>query len=302
MNRVGVCEWCLPVWGPFSLDFAADCGYEGIQLTDLRGPYRGFPMANKCIQEGYKEASARTGVALASMHLMTLSHTTGHVQEFGSPKSELAKLSLLKGIEGCVAMGIPVMNLSGGNVGGIGGGLIKDAWENLIMFMNYAVRKCDEHGITVAYETCLDITYLSELLERVPGLTVNYDIENSNIVGTGFQIPLNIPEKIDHVHIKDGVVDKTTGKKRSVITGEGEGKIAEGVKLLKEKGFEGWYFSESKYIQYILPEDIVLHNYGSQDFDELSIHDVIPPHSFGLGGDLTEVCRKDCEAIKKLVL
>lgn len=301
-NKVGVCEWCLPVWGPFAVDFAADCGFEGIQLTDLRGPYRGFPMTNKCIQEGYKEASARTGVALGSMHLMSLSHTTGQVNPPNSLKGEMARLNLDKGIEGCVAMGIPVINVSGGNVGGVGGDIIREPWENLISFLTYAVKACADHGIVVAYETCLQIQYLEEMLERVHGLTVNYDIDNSIVVGTGFQIPLNIPDKIDHVHIKESVVDKATGKKKFVITGEGEGKTAEGVRLLKEKGYKGWYYSESKYIEYILPEDIALHNYGSKEFGELTINDVIPPQSFGLGEDLTTVIRKDCEAIKKMVL
>lgn len=301
MNKVGVCEWCLPVWGPFSLDFAADCGFEGIQLTDLLGPYRGFPMTNKCIQEGYLAASKRTGVALASMHLMTLSHTTGHVQPMDSPKGQMAKLNLEKGIEGCTAMKIPVINVSGGNTGGIGSPIIQENWNNLIAFLNYAVKACADNGIKLAYETSLPIIYVNEMLERVPGLTINYDIDNSTVVGTGFEIPLNLTaEQIDHIHIKDSRFEN--GKKLSVITGTGTGNIAEGVRLLNKIGFEGWYFSENKYIQYLLPIDIVLHNYGSKDFDELSINDRLQHEPFGLGDDLTTIIRADCEAIKKMVL
>lgn len=302
MNKVGVCEWCLPVYGPFAVDFAADCGFEGIQLTDLRGPYRGFPMTNKCIQEGYKEASARTGVELASMHLQTLSHTTGQVCAADSPKGQMARLQLAKGIEGCVAMGIHSINVSGGNIGGMGGSpIIKEAWDNLVEFLTLGVKSCADNGITLAYESCMPIVHLKVLMDAVPGLTVNYDIDNSTFVGTGFEIPLNIPDRIDHVHIKDTLIDKVTGKRKFVITGKGEGKVAEAIKLLNEKGYEGWYYSESKYIQYLLPEDMVLGNYGSKDFGEMSIDDELFPRSFGLGDDMTLVISTDCAAIKSLV-
>ena len=51
MKKVGVCEWCLPVWGPDSIGFAADIGFEGVQLTDLGGATKGFPMTNQKIRE-----------------------------------------------------------------------------------------------------------------------------------------------------------------------------------------------------------------------------------------------------------
>lgn len=301
MSKVGVCEFCLPVWGPSSLDFAADCGFDGVQITDLRGAYRGFPLANKFIQEGYLDAAARTGLKIDSLHLMALSHSTGMICPKHSPKNEMARISIQKGIACCIDMGIKVLNLSGGDATAMAPVMDMEIWNNLISFLNYTVQSCAEHGIIVAYETCMDISRLYEFLDRIPGLTINYDIENSVVVGTGFQIPLNIPEKIDHVHIKDGLLDTKTGVKRPVITGTGTGNIAEAVRILKEKGYDGWYYSESKYCQYMLPEDIKLQRFGYQAFQELSINDMLPPLTFG-GTDMTEVCRNDCEAIKRMVL
>lgn len=300
MSKVGVCEWCLPVWGPSAVDFAADCGFEGLQITDLRGVYRGFPMTNPCIQEGYREAAARNGITLGSMHLMAMSHSTGHICPKNSPKNDLARLSLAKGIESCAALGINVINISGGDAIAYEPILDRDKWENLIEFMNFAVWSCAERGITVAYETSMGMTLLSEFLKRVPDLRLSYDIRNCNILGTGFQIPLYAADKIDHVHICDDILDEETGVMRPVIAGTGNtGKLAEGVQLLKEKGYDGWYYSESKYGNFTLPEDIKLRAYGARYFCELSIDSTLPPQSFG-GADITEICRRDCEAIKKL--
>ena len=300
MSKVGACEFCLPVWGPDSIYFASDCGFEGVQITDLRGAYRGVPLLNKRIQEGYLEAAEKTGLAIDSLHLMALSHSTGMICPAGSPKNEMAKLSLRKGIESCLALGIKVLNLSGGDKTAMEPVINQEIWNNLIAFMNHAVQSCAEHGITVAYETSMDISRLKEFLDRIPGLTLNYDIENSVVCGTGFQIPLYVPEKIDHIHIKDGYRDPETGIKRPVITGTGTGNIAEAVRILKEKGYDGWYYSESKYIQYMLPEDIKQKRFGYEAYQEFSIGDTLPPSTFG-GTDLTEVIRKDCEAIKKMV-
>lgn len=300
MSKVGVCEFCLPVWGPSSLDFAADCGFEGVQITDLRGVYRGFPLSNKFIRDGYLEAADRTGLEIDSLHLMALSHSTGMICPKHSPKNEMARLSLQKGIEACLAMGIKVLNLSGGDRTAMEPVIDREIWDNLIDFMNLAVRSCAEHGIVVAYETSMDISRLNEFLERIPGLTLNYDIENSVVCGTGFQIPLNVPDKIDHVHIKDGYLDLKTGIKSPVITGTGTGNIGEAVRILKEKGYDGWYYSESKFCQYILPEDVALKRFNSKNFGELGINDVLPPSTFG-SMDMTDVCRRDCEAIKKMV-
>lgn len=301
MSKVGVCEWCLPVWGPFAVDFAADCGFDGVQVTDLRGAFRGFPMTNPFIQAGYREASERTGVELASMHLMAMSHSTGHISPPHSPKNELARLSLKKGIESCLALGIRVINISGGDATAFAPIVDQEKWGNLIDFLNHAVRTCAERGIVAVYETSMGFARLKELLERVPGLKLSYDIRNCSILGTGFQIPMNAADRVDHVHVCDDILDEETGLMSPAITGTGNtGKLAEGIDLLKEKGYDGWYYSESKYGNFVLPEDMVIGSYGSRFFHELSIDDVLWPQSFG-GSDITEVCRRDCDAIRKLV-
>lgn len=302
MSKVGVCEWCMPVWGPSAVDFAADCGFDGLQVTDLRGAFRGFPMTNRCIQQGYLEASERTGLELASMHLMAMSHSTGHISPQHSTKNEMARLSLRKGIESCKALGIRVINISGGDATVYQDVPDLTIWGNLITFLNHAVQLCADNGITVAYESSMPFSRLGELLERVPGLKLSYDIRNCNLLGTGFQMPLNAFDRIDHVHVCDDTPDEKTGILKPVICGTGTvGKLAEGIRILREKGYDGWYYSESKYGNFTLPEDFKVGSYGARFFHELSIDDVIPPQSFG-DADITAVCRKDCLAIRELIV
>ena len=289
MAKVGVCEWSLPVWGPFSIDFAADCGFEGVQLTDLRGVYWGYPMNNRFIQEGYKEASARTGVVLQSMHLMTLSHSTGHFDKPDSPKGELARHSFRQAVKACAAMGIPVINISGVARG-------EGTFENLMDFLKFAIRLCKDNGILLVYERGIDMVYITNMLNEVPDLMLNYHLSEY----PAFQVPTAIPEKIDHVHIMDHHTDPATGVKTGAIAGEGSKTIAEGIHLLKEKGFDNWYLSEAEYVDFTLPEDVVRGNWG-RGFPEPGIDSSLHPLSFGVGSDLTEVCRKDYQAIRYLV-
>lgn len=107
MNKIGVCEWSLPVNGPFSLDFAADVGFEGIQLGDLGESQMGYPMNNAFIRNGYLEASQRTGVILHSMHLYTMVRDGGHIYPTDSPLGQLATEGINYGVQACEAVGIP---------------------------------------------------------------------------------------------------------------------------------------------------------------------------------------------------
>ena len=58
------------------------------------------------------------------------------------------------------------------------------------------------------------------------------------------------------------------------VAGQGTGRIREAIHLLKSLGFDKWYLSESNYIN---------------------------PLPYGVGPDISLVCRKDCEAIREIV-
>ena len=294
MSKVGVCEWCLPVWGPDSAYFAKDAGFQGLQLADLRGYYWGFPMNNRLIQERYRAASAETGVELQSMHLMALSHCSGMISAPQSGRGELAKLSVDKGIEACAALEIPVVNISCGFND-------EETFGNLIENLRYAVNIASDKGIRVVFESSKPVPVLQRLFEAVPGLLFNYDIANSFMGDKDYQLPRAFLSLIDHVHIKDYKKDPNTGKNVPCFAGEGIFAIREGIRNLKALGYDGWYHSEQAYIEYALPEDIRFGRSFSFPTEEPTISDVRRPTSFGVGDDLSEVISEDCARIRSLV-
>lgn len=294
MSKVGVCEWCLPVWGPDSAYFAKEAGFEGLQLADLRGYYWGFPMNNKLIQERYRLAAAQTGVTLQSMHLMALSHCTGMISAPESGRGELAKLSMDKGIEACSAMDIPVVNISCGFND-------EEALQNLIKNLTYAVEHASDKGIKVVYESSKPVSVLQRIFDAVPGLLFNYDIANSFMGDMEYNLPKAFLGLIDHVHIKDYRKDPSTGRNVPCFAGEGIFAIKEGIQLLKELKYDGWYHSEQAYVEYALPEDIRFGRSFSFPTEEPTIADVRRPTSFGIGDDLSAVIQADCARIRELV-
>ena len=274
MSRIGVCEWCLPVNGPYALDFAADAGFEGIQLGDLGGSQMGYPMMNEFIREGYKEAAARTGIVLHSMHLYTLVRDAGHTYPMNSPEGEAACVSIRNGIDSCEAMGIPCLNISAFFQSNVNNDY---DWNNLVDHLDYACRYGKDHGVYVAYEPGVPAAKIREILERLPDLTINYDLTNPRSLGVGEPLEelaeLEIAA-LDHIHVKDSRRNAFGKYLGSCFAGEGSGRIREAIHLLKERGYDKWYLSESNYIQ---------------------------PLPYGVGPDISTVCRKDCEAIRELV-
>lgn len=274
MSKIGVCEWCLPVSGPFALDFAKDAGFEGIQLGDLGGSQMGYPMTNEFIREGYKEAAKRTGVILQSMHLYTLVRDGGHIYPMNSPEGQEANRSIRNGIDSCEAMGIDCLNISA-----FFQSEVKNDYdlENLIDHLSYAVAYGKDRGVYVAYEPGVKIDKIFRILDRVPGLTINYDLTNPRSLGNGEPLEELVQlgaDVIDHVHVKDSYRDKWGKYQGSRFAGEGTGRIREAIHLLKTLGYDKWYLSESNYIN---------------------------PLPYGVGPDISLVCRKDCEAIRSIV-
>lgn len=289
MSKIGVCEFCLPVWGPFAVDFAANCGFEGIQLTDLRGVYWGFPLTNRFIQEGYLEAAKRTGVTLHSLHLMALSHSTGHYSPENSPKGEQARISLKKGVEACRSLGIQVINLSGVARG-------EDAISNQIRFLQYAVKTCEEFGVSLAYERGTNFEYSRLLLDSVPGLKLQFQISDFS----DEKILSIAPDRLDHVHITCSKYDSEIKTRRDVMASASSDTIRKQICALRELGYDGWYFSEEEYIDFALPEDVERGNYG-RGYPEMSTEYQPHPLSFGMGPDYTALLKKNCKELKDLI-
>ncbi len=271
MKKIGVCEWCLPVWGPDSVYFAADVGFEGVQLTDLGGPKKGFPMTNRFIRERYVEASQKTGVALHSMHLHSLPREGGMIYPLDSPRGEATKLALRNGIDSCEAMGIKILNISV---------FLKSAikndydFDNFIASIRYAVSYAKDHGVLVVYEPSVTLEQTLKILELVPEIKINHDLLNRSSRNPEIEIPALV-RVIDHVHVKDAHRNSLGYISGPCLAGEGTGKVEASIHMLNELGYDNWYLSESDYVK---------------------------PKAYGLGTtNITEICRTDLARIRQMV-
>ena len=274
MSLVGVCEWCLPVNGPFAVDFAAKAGFDGIQLGDLGGSKTGFPMTNECIREGYLEAAARTGIVLHSIDLHSLMQEGGNIYPMNSPEGEAANESIRNGIDSCQAMGISCLNIAA-----FFQSFVKNDYdlENLIAHLRYACEYGKDRGVYVAYEPGAPVEKIKRILNEVPDLMLNYDLLNPFSMGFG-EPAEELREYgsaiISHVHVKDRAYDSFGRRKGGRFAGEGSGNIPALIHLLKTLGYDKWYFSESEYLN---------------------------PKTYGVGNDQMLICQKDCQAIRNLL-
>ncbi|MCI8855211.1 MAG: sugar phosphate isomerase/epimerase [Clostridiaceae bacterium] len=246
MNQYGICEWSMPIGGPFGVRLAAECGFDGIQLGDLGGMPQGFPMNHPRIQQGYLEAAEQAGVRLHSLHLHTLVREGTMLHPMGSAQGELARESIQKGIAACAAMKINRLMLSSFFASRIGNDY---ELENFASFLSYACDLGEEHGIRIVYEGILQIDRFLLLLERVgERLAVLYDTLNPIRFGSGDpleEIRRIGVDRIDHVHVKDAPSNLIG----CCLLGTGVGRLNKTAALLNASGYKGWFITENYYAQ-----------------------------------------------------
>jgi sugar phosphate isomerase/epimerase len=242
--KLGVCEWCLPVSGPFALVLAKKAGFEGLQLGDLGGAVAGFPMNNRHVQEGYLELSENHGIALQALHPTGLQRQGTMLQPSGTLKGDEARLSLLKSLDACTGMGIKEIMVSSFFATTI---KTDEEFEIFSEHLEYICQAACDRGVTVSYESVLPTEKIWELIHRTNGrLKICYDILNPIEFRIGepvLQVREFGAERIAHFHIKDGPADF----KNCLPLGEGIGVFREILGVIREIGFDGWLMSENDY-------------------------------------------------------
>jgi hypothetical protein len=106
-NKLGICEWSLPIDGPYACKFVAELGFDGLQINI--GDYeRGFSMSRKVVQEAYMEMGEASGIEFPSL----VARVTDYYTLFPSKdrgESEIVRSGIGKAIESCVSMKIPML-------------------------------------------------------------------------------------------------------------------------------------------------------------------------------------------------
>jgi hypothetical protein len=104
--KIGICEWSLPIGGPYACKLVAELGLGAIHL-DI-GPFdRGFSKSRPVVQEAWLEMGQRHGVVFTAMAVQVSDHYNLFAGP-GSEEPEIVRRGIRAAIDACTAMKIPV--------------------------------------------------------------------------------------------------------------------------------------------------------------------------------------------------
>lgn len=244
VNKIGICEWSLPIDGPYACKLAASLGIDGIQLN-IGDAERGFPLSKKVVQEAWLEASQETGVVFPSIAVRTTDYFSMMAPQ-GSEDRETVMTAIYKAIDAAVAMNIPLVMIPQ---------FVKSAIETeedfqcVVKTLQEVCQAALEKGIIIATENLLTVEELSRLFKEVdrPNLKLYFDTQNYYL-NKGYDTPSLIEPLLPYiceVHVKDGKGKDLSG----ALLGTGDTRFFESVNLLKENDYSGWFVSENYYDQ-----------------------------------------------------
>jgi sugar phosphate isomerase/epimerase len=217
-------------------------GFDGIQLSDLGGIARNFPMTDKRLQEQYLEYKEYYGIDFQAYYSPALTDQGGIKYPKQSTEGQDALHSFTKGLEICEDLQIPTILIASYDTSNFRNDYeMKNTAQMLKMFVELA----QEKGKQVAYECFATTDKLEWILEYVGrGLKLCYDTLNP--IRFGFSNPPDEIRRIgidviDHIHLKDAP-ENMVG---SCTLGNGFGKFFETISVLNELGYEGWYMAEN---------------------------------------------------------
>ncbi|GMX61109.1 hypothetical protein Elgi_74550 [Paenibacillus elgii] len=242
-TKIGICQWSVPMNGPYSCKLVSELGIEGIQL-EMGDPHRGYPLSKEVVYQAYMELGEQYGVAFTS--IVNVATTEFSITRPQSPeKYEVVMTSIRKSIETAAAMNIPLIMIPS-----FGKSEIRNE-DDLIQTVEVLTSACDyaqEKNIYVATENLLPVEGIFHLFEQVnrSNLKLYFDTQN-HFLRKGYDIPEMIRKLAslfcNEVHIKDGKDGHLSGS----LLGEGESGFYRSLAALEEVNYTGWLVLENYY-------------------------------------------------------
>lgn len=241
-NKIGLCEWALPITGPYVCKFAGDLGYDGLQLSI--GSYeKRFPLSWKVTQEAYREMAKEHGIEFASLATRELDFHSLFAPE-GSEERAIALASIEKGIAACAELGVSVFMIPN---------FVKSEAKTpeqvaqLVKDLKWACDLGADAGVLIAEENVFTVEDTIRLFDAVDreNLRLYFDLQNYYL-----HRKVHTPEIIEplmpyivQVHAKDG----KNGDLSGAPLGEGDVDLMSSLAELKRLGYDGWIVNENYY-------------------------------------------------------
>lgn len=221
-------------------------GFDGAYFKDFGGAKKNYPLNQVWVQDLFKKALDETGTAIETVQVSS-------VVEAGQIKKQPDSLEGKAGLEGvkkcaefCKAVKAERVLLEDFGASSIE---TREDIKNMGAFLKEAAKIVNDAGLVLSFEPFSAGNVVLDLYERSGcSFTLCYDTANPQVYEFGDaleELPryLDISGFVSHIHFKDA--PKTL--KGNVLLGEGVCHYAECVKILKDRGYNGWILTENNY-------------------------------------------------------
>lgn len=249
--KVGICQWSLPIEGPYACKLASDLGFDGIQL-DLGKYERGFPLSKEVVQQAYLEMSEKYEISFPSIAITELDFIS-MVAPVGTEDAYLASMAIRKAVDAAEAMGISMVMLPSFEKSNI---KTEVEFQRAVTVLREACDYAENRKVKIATENLLSVGEIQRLFEEVnrENLSLYFDTQNY-FLNKGLHTPDLIepffPYMCDQVHIKDGKVGELSGS----LIGRGDTCFEDSMEILRSLNYCGWLIYENYYDRKPLSEE-----------------------------------------------
>ncbi len=240
--KIGICEWVMPIKGPYVCKFVKELGFDGIQL--FIGDYENrFPLSRKVTQEAYLEMAAEHGIEFASLATRVTDYYSMFAAE-GSGEHEIVRLGIRKSIDAAAAMGVEIVMIPNFVKSEV---KTHEDFRRLVKELRWACDYARDSGVVIAEENFMGVADTVRLFDEVDrsNLRLYFDLQNYYL-NAGFHTPEMIEPLIPYivqVHAKDGKNKDLSG----APLGKGDVDFHLSATELNRLEYSGWVVSENYY-------------------------------------------------------
>lgn len=223
--KIGACDWSIgKMADPAALEVAKEIGLDGVMVS-LGSVKDDLHLRQAAVQQQYKEAARRTGVAVSSLAIGELNNVP-----YKSDPRTIAWVSDC--VDVMVAMDVKVVLLAFFGKGDLCGD--QAGVDEVVKRLKAVAPKAEKAGVTLGLENYLSAEQNLAILERVgsPAVQVYYDVCNSNDKG------YDIYQEIRHLGAKH--ICELHMKENGALLGKGKVDFQKVRAALDDIGYRGW--------------------------------------------------------------
>lgn len=233
----------MPVSGPAAVRLCKKLGLDGMQMTDLGGSERNYPLLDERVEELFLEELDGTDFTIYTLHPLEIARNPGIQFDIKSSIGQKTMEIYKKTVETCVRYHIPTIMLAS-----FAGSKFQNRYElgQTIHTLNEYSKIAQADGVRLIYEGFSDTETMLRIYEETGNVKLCYDLANPHLFG--FSEPKKDiaafgKERIDCIHVKDCSEEMN----RTCLLGEGVADVAQSLKWMRHMGFDGWCFLETHY-------------------------------------------------------